>query len=86
MSKQSVWIDAAVTLVKDPRHLVRCPECDRGFLSFADTRMENGARERHLRCKVCGAQSSVLLSFDTPAEDPDKASGVESPDSNIGCV
>jgi formate dehydrogenase maturation protein FdhE len=55
------WVEAGITLSKEPKAVVMCPVCQRAPLGVMDQILGERKVERHMRCPLCGAYNSILL-------------------------
>jgi hypothetical protein len=58
------WVEIAKIVSVDPKAIVKCPVCGVGQLLIWDEPAEHDPSrwERHMRCPVCGATNSILMS------------------------
>jgi DNA-directed RNA polymerase subunit RPC12/RpoP len=57
------WIDAAIVLGRDPTAKVRCPVCEREYLTVRDVYPEPDSEnfERYLECPNCKSRNIMRM-------------------------
>lgn len=57
------WVDAGITLAKDPMAEVKCPVCLVGMLKTIDIQKDEGSVEfeRLISCPSCGARNALRM-------------------------
>src|SRR5690242_12593598 len=51
------WIDAGITLWRDPKATVACPQCGQGTLRVTDVHVDPISLDRYMQCTVCHAHN-----------------------------
>lgn len=76
MKEQTLrWVEAGITLAKDPKAVIMCPACRNGPLEVSDQALSDQKTERHMRCSLCGAYNSVLLTADADSRTKSNGTG-----------
>jgi DNA-directed RNA polymerase subunit RPC12/RpoP len=68
-AESRAWIEAGITLGRDPTAKVRCPVCDADFLTVRDVDPEppSDQLERYLVCPSCKSRN-ILRMRRSPSE------------------
>jgi hypothetical protein len=64
------WLDAGITLAKNPSAQVLCPQCEAARLTVTDA-FAGDCIERWMRCPACGAYNTLLNRGTPRTSSPD---------------
>ncbi|MFT3676826.1 MAG: hypothetical protein QM781_13115 [Chitinophagaceae bacterium] len=58
------WIEAAKILAENPNKKVKCPECEKGFLTIKDEIVQPlNKMDRYLICDICGKWNVITMNI-----------------------